>query len=819
MIKEVISPYTERALEYDKLKNLLKRYTVSQLGAAKVERLTPLSDIDEIRRSQTLCSETKQAIQVAGDIPLGGMKDISSLLRESVKPGSILDAHQLLDVGCVLRVMVDVAQSMSKFRRTDIPTLFTIVENLPTLSALTSSLNRCIGPEGDILDAASSKLRSIRRRLKRTREQIQSKLDALLRASEYQKSIQEQVITFRNGRYVIPVKQDAKTFLPGVLQGQSASGATMFVEPFNVVEMNNDLHRLGDEELQEIRSILSSLTDEVRTYAIDLEAGLGILAELDFLTAKARFSIDVDAVEPRMNTRGFAKFSAARHPLLEISLRQQLKKSGKSPDPFLPECVVPIDVHIGDAFCALVITGPNTGGKTVVLKMVGLLTLMAQSGLHIPAKHGAEVAVFDQIFADIGDEQSIEQNLSTFSSHITKIANTLKHIECSSDWTRQNSLVLLDEVGAGTDPMEGAAFGMAILDWLGERRVRTVVPTHYGALKAYAYAKEGMENASMEFDWQTLSPTYRLLIGVPGSSNAIKVAERLGIPDSILTVAKAHLGDQNVALEDLIVDMQQSQRELEVERQTVQDKIHETDTVHKEYEDLICQFEASRGELVHRAEREAYDILKNSRRLVDEAIAEIRRESASKRSVQSGLSKIENSKDWLKDRKLQREKIQSDSPERSFDVKVGDRVRLKNLKHSGEVLAVVQKTNRPIQVQVGNMQMQVSHRDIESVDAPERDTSVPPSVLDLEHSKIGKVATELKLLGQTVSEALEAVDKYLDDAFLAGLPTVRIVHGRGTGALRKGVQEELRAHPLVKSFQLASRVEGGEGTTVVTLKE
>ena len=818
-MREIISVHTEKALEYDKLKALMKRYTVSQLGAAEVDRLTPQRGIDPIRANLALCGEMKSAVQVAGGFSLAGLRDLAPILQMAAKPGAILDAGQLLDVWHVLQVAAGVDRFMRKLKRADFPKLTAMTDALPTFPALAESIHRCVSPDADIRDTASPALRKIRRNLVNIRETIRSRLESILRSSEHQKSIQDHVVTFRNDRYVLPVKQDAKPHFPGLVQGQSASGATLFVEPFSVVEMNNDVHRLADEERREIRRILLSLTDAVRECVAELEIALAILAELDFLNAKARLSIDLDAVEPRLNTRGFTKLIAARHPLLEVNLRRQQQRASESAASDFPSHVVPTDLHLGDQFRTLVITGPNTGGKTVVLKTLGLLTLMAQSGLHIPAKHGSEIAVCDRVCADIGDEQSIEQNLSTFSSHITKIAATLNHIESAPDGTGENSLALFDEIGAGTDPTEGAALSMAILDWLGERNVRTVVTTHYGALKSYAHQRKGTENASMEFDWQTLSPTYRLLIGVPGSSNAIKVAARLGIPGSILRAAKSNTGSQNVAIEDLIVDMQQSQRRLEEERKSLKDKIRAAETAYRKHEHLIQDFETNRDKLTQRAENEAYTVLNEARRLVDQSIAEIRRETASKQSVRAALSHISSAKDELKDKRRQRIEIQSDTSAKPPQVEVGDKALLKSLGKYGEVLRISPNGNAPITLQVGAMQMRVSHQDIERAQPEQGDNKVTTSVMDVQRSKVDSVKSELHLLGHTVDQALEAVDKYLDDAFLASLPKVRIIHGKGTGALRQGIHEGLRGHPLVTSFELAPRSEGGDGATVVMLKE
>ena len=804
-----MSPHTEKVLEYDKLKSLLKMYVHSQLGTSRVEKLTPSRQIDTIRHQQALCSESKAFYQRLNGFPLTGLRDISPTLNKVAKPGAILEVDQLLGLSSVVRVAQKVRRALLTPNPKDFPKLCAIVDNLPTFPELAESITRCISPEGDILDDASPDLRTIRRELVRTREDVQSKLGVILHSPHHQKSIQENVITSRNNRYVIPIKQDVKHNFPGIVQGQSASGATVFVEPFSVVELNNDLHQLAEEEHQEILRILLTLSDKVREHLTDLEIALDILGTLDFLGAKAQLSLDLDGVEPLLNTHGFIKLMEARHPLLEMNLRQQVRKPKESFDPSTPERVVPTDVHLGDSFHAVVITGPNTGGKTVVLKTVGLLTIMAQSGLHIPAKSGSEIAIFDQMFADIGDEQSIEQKLSTFSSHMTKIIDILKH-------ANENSLVLLDEIGAGTDPTEGAALGMAILDRLGKCKARTIVTTHYGALKAYAHTQTEMENAAMEFDWETLQPAYRLQIGVPGSSNALKIAQRLGMPNAITDSAKAYMGNQTVAVEDLIISMQESQHELEIEREIVQEKIRAADTASKMYEERVRQIEAEREVLRQQAEKEASEILKDGRKLIEQTIGEVRRENASKDSVKTAFTGLEKAQKELAQARQQGSSLKK--PEVLPSVQVGDKVRVKKLNQFGEVLSI--STGKiPLTIRVGNMQMSVSYQEIEPALPEDNRPQLSTSVLDVQYSKVGVVKTELSLQGKTVHEALGETDKYLDDAFLAGLSTVRIIHGKGTGALRAAIHDLLGDHPLVADFQLALSNAGGTGATSVTLKE
>ena len=799
-------PSVEKALEYDKIREVLKKYTASQLGTARVEALSPSYDVDTVRYLQTLCSEATFFHQLYGGIPLGGLTDVRKSLGHAAKVGAVLDPEELLDVRKVAHIPTDIHKIFEKRDREEFPNLFAIVDALPVFPELVEAILYSINPEGLILDRASPELRSIRRKLSRLRENVHQKLEATLRSPAHQKAIQEPVITSRNNRYVIPIKQEARSSFRGVVQGQSTSGATFFVEPLEIVQMNNALHELAEAEHREIRRILLDLTDRVRDNLHDLEIALNLLAELDFLNAKARFSLALNAVEPKINTRGTVKLIEARHPLLEFHLRDT--KTNED----IPERVVPTNVHIGQTFNTLIITGPNTGGKTVVLKTIGLLTLMAQSGLHIPAERGSKIAIFDMVFADIGDDQGIEQSLSTFSSHITKIAEMLRRIEHT-----EHSLVLLDEIGAGTDPSEGTALGMALLDWLGKRRVNTIVTTHYGALKAYAHTQQGMENASMEFDWTTLRPTYRLQVGVPGSSNAIKIAQRLGIPSAILDEAQTHLGTNTVAVEDLLIRLQETQKTLDVDRNRLHRQIQEAETAHRKHTQLLQTLETERHRLRHEAESEARAIVSDARRTIENLVTDIRKEQASKRSIQNAFGKIETAKKSLQHKQPQQQQQHPKQPK--LKVAIGDKVRVKKLDKFGEVTAIKPRGKMPLQILVGNMQMQVAYHEIDSVRPRQETSHLSTSVLDIQYSKANSIGSELNIRGMLVKEALTIIGKYLDDAYLAGIPTARILHGKGTGALRDAVQEELRENPLVTKYQYAPQNQGGEGVTVVTFKE
>ena len=799
----------EKALEYNKIRELLKKYTASRLGTARVEALAPSYDVDKIRYLQTLCSEAKFFHQLYGGIPLGGLSDIRESLSHAAKVGAILDPEELLKVQKVAQIPIDIHKAFEKRDREEFPNLFAIVDVLPIFPELVEAILYCINPEGMLLDRASSELRSIRRKLSRLRGNVHQKLESTLRSPEHQKAIQEPVITSRNNRYVIPIKQEARAFFKGVVQGQSTSGATFFVEPLDIVQMNNELHEVAEAEHREIRRILLDLTDRVRDNLHELDLAIELLAELDFLSAKARFSLTLNAVEPKINTRGVVKLIEARHPILESHL-QNASTSDSDENADLPERVVPTNIHIGKTFNTLIITGPNTGGKTVVLKTIGLLTLMAQSGLHIPAEHGSKIALFDMVFADIGDDQGIEQSLSTFSSHITKIAEMLRRIDDA-----EYSLVLLDEIGAGTDPSEGSALGMALLEWLGKRQVNTIVTTHYGALKAYAHTQENMANASMEFDWTTLRPTYRVQVGIPGSSNAIKIAARLGIPSEILDEAQTHLSNNSVAVEDLLVRLQETQNELERERNLLQRKLQDAKASHQKHTQLLQTLKAERQQLKEEAESEARHIIFDARRTIENLVTNIRKEQASKASIQDAFSKIETTKKVLQQKQP---KIQQPKQPK-LKVSVGDKVRVKRLGKFGEVTGIKPRGKMPLQILVGNMQMQAAYHEIDSVQPKQETSHLSTSVLDIQYSKADSISGELNIRGMLVKEALDVTDKYLDDAYLADIPTVRILHGKGTGALRNAVHAELRENPHVTKYQYAPDSQGGEGVTVVTFKE
>ncbi|HGJ65001.1 TPA: endonuclease MutS2, partial [bacterium] len=582
----------EQILEFDKIRNTIAGLSVSELGKSLAKNLKPISDIIDIERMLDIISEAKRINIVEGGFPLSGLQDIRQVMKKASIVGTILEPLELLNVASTMRVARNL-RSFAKEFFDKYPIIYEIIDNLHTFSDIEESVSSSIDHEGNILDSASPELYRIRRQIFAVRERITRQLGSILRSPDYQTAIQEDVITLRNDRYVIPVKQNQRGSVPGITQGRSASGITAFVEPNAVVELNNELQELISDELIEIRRILGDITDRIRQVIPQLQNSIQILAEIDLINAKSLLCVKLGTTRPELNQNGYINLIKARHPILQMNIdeRNRLNRENNIQN---PEKIVPIDFYIGDEFNTLVITGPNTGGKTVALKTVGLLTLMMQTGLHVPVGDGSKMSVFNEVFADIGDEQSIEQNLSTFSSHITRINRIIKQLDDSS-------LVLLDELGAGTEPSEGAALGMAILDYLHSRGVRTVATTHHDSLKAHVYSSEGMENASVAFDLATLKPTYELRIGLPGSSNALKIADRLGLPKEIIDNAKEHLNPNNIQIADLISNVEEMQKELEEQKKIAEERTISAFKTQQAHELLLRQLKSSKKEV----EREA----------------------------------------------------------------------------------------------------------------------------------------------------------------------------------------------------------------------
>lgn len=789
-----------RTLEFDKLKEIISSYALSDLGRSRIAELCPLDELEEIKHQLSLCSEAKKVILSFGRLPLDGLSDIRPLLIRLRIAGSILDPYDFLALLNLAEVNEKVRKFFWDIKDELAPNLKGFVSNLPSLSQVVRSISSRISPEGEVLESASPELRRIRRQMAKARDELQRRLESILSSPQYGQAIQERIVTIRNNRYVIPVKQEFKGMIQGVVQGVSSSGATLFLEPLSVVDLNNTIHQLAADEEREIRRILLDLSEEVRGFVEELSLAVELLGELDFISAKARFSIDYDCYEPEINTDGILDLKRARHPILEHAIRSRSRPSDE--DALQPDRVVPIDVYLGYDFNTLVITGPNTGGKTVALKTVGLLSLMALSGLHIPAQERSKVGLWSKVFADIGDEQSIEQNLSTFSSHISRIIEIIHEAD-------PDSLILLDELGAGTDPAEGAALGMALLDYFHSIGAKTIATTHHSQLKVHAHNQPGMENASVEFDVQTLKPTYRLLIGVPGSSNALRIARKLGMPGEILEKAKGYMGAGAVAIEKMLMGMEETRRKLEHEQALLSEKLSAAEEKARRYEEMIRQIERQRDEIIRKAREEAEGIISDARKTIEHVVQEIRREQASKESIKRAHQIVENLR-----RNFQRKEETEGKP---VPFNPGDLIRVKSLNAAGKLVKIRDDKGEAL-IQVGGLELTVPISDIERFEPADEVRLTPPQLLQIKLTKRSTISPQINLIGSTTDEAKRRLDKYLDDAFLAGLEQVRVIHGRGTGALKRAVRDLLMDHPHVKSFRYAEPSEGGDGVTLVTLK-
>jgi len=786
---ENLQEKSARILEFDKIRQILAGFTASKPGEELAISLQPATVLEEVARAQKETTEARELWQTSR-VPLDGIFDLRAA-AEGARRGKVLSPEELLATGATLRAARLLRKSLGEEAEERAPVLSALAAGLTTFPQLEAALTKAIGPDGEVRDEASPVLRSLRRQAQTLQNSIRERLDALTRSGETQKYLQEALVTIRNGRYVLPVKQEFRQYIPGIVHDQSASGATLFIEPMAVVELNNKLRRVEAEIKEEIERILTELSRQVGEAAAGILANQEILARLDLAFAKARYSLSIGGAEPVLNTRGFIRLLQARHPLLEGE-------------------VVPIDLELGGDFHVLIITGPNTGGKTVSLKTTGLLTLMAQAGLHIPASSGSEMAVFTGIYSDIGDEQSIEQSLSTFSSHMSNIVPIM---EAAQD---QNSLVLLDELGAGTDPAEGAALATAILKTLHSRGVRTVATTHYSELKIFAYNTPGVENASVDFDPRTLRPTYRLLTGVPGQSNAFVIAARLGLEKAIIEEAQQLVAPGTRNLEELLGQIAEEKRELEAEREKTARLRLALEKKEKEYTEKLGRFEGERASLLREAREEARNLIRETRREMENLLRRLREAAPedqseianeARRQLAGRLAEIPEEAGLF---------VGGGSP---GEILPGKTVRLPHLEQEGVVLEV---KNGQAQVQVeGGLRVWVPCAGLAEVSrAPERQgRGEKGGIKRSAVSKSATISSRLDLRGMNVEEALETVDKYLDEAFLAGLPSAVLIHGKGTGALRSAVTQFLSEHPQVKSYRLGGIGEGGLGVTVVELKK
>ena len=782
-----------RILEFDKVREMLCEQAASGMGKALAQSVQPASEYEAVCRLLDETAEAETQLFRLGHSPVDPFPDVRAALKKSGATYA-LGTRELLDIARAMRAARFCRASLRPAEGEEEGIVCRMAQNLHVCRAVEEEIFRCILAEDEIADTASARLNALRRQIRACGDRVRDKLNSLLHSSTYKNCLQESIVTMRNGRYVVPVKQEYRSMVPGLLHDQSGSGATLFIEPMAVVEIGNELKKLQSEEQEEIQRILSQLTAQVAPEAAALEASLSAMAELDVIFARAQLSRMMGAVRPKLNKDGFLRILAGRHPLID------------------KDKVVPIDIWLGRDFKTLIITGPNTGGKTVTLKTVGLFTLMTQSGLFLPAIEGTEMSVFREVFADIGDEQSIEQSLSTFSSHMKTIVSILEQAD-------DESLVLVDELGSGTDPVEGAALAMSILEELHGRRTVTLATTHYSELKAFALTREGMENASMEFDVKTLRPTYRLFIGIPGKSNAFEISRKLGLPDRLIQQAQTYLDGKNVSFEDAISNAESQRRIAEEERRQAEEARAQLYRLRDEAEKERKKLNDQRDKLLKKARDEARQTVNRARMEAEHIIGELKAvkdsadESSRSRAIQKardGLRKSEAAMgDTLKS-PIVSEKASLPAPKK---VEVGQRVHVLSIDNDATVLSLPDSKGE-VYVQAGIMKLSVKLADLRVLEEKKPVYTATASVQKGE----GTAALEIDVRGMTVDEAILEVDKYIDNAFLSGIHEVSIIHGKGTGALRAGLQSYLKRHKHVAQMRLGRYGEGEAGVTVVTLK-
>lgn len=784
-------------LEYNKIIDMLAEKADSEPGKKLCRELLPSTDPEEIRKNQRLTGDALNRLFQVGSTSFGSNSDLGFSIK-SLEIGSTLSIVELMKIASMLD-NVSRIKNYGKKNREDAPedSLSEYFDRLTPLTQIANEINRCILAEDEIADDASPRLKSIRRSMLQTNEKIHSQLNSML-SGAYRTYLQDAVITMRNSRYCIPIKAEYKSQVNGMIHDQSATGSTYFIEPAAVVELNNKIRELELEEKEEIGIILASLSAMAGEHTEELSANQKLMTELDFIFAKAKLAMEMNATAPVFNTEHFINIRKGRHPLLD-------KKR-----------VVPIDIRLGKEFDLLIITGPNTGGKTVSLKTVGLFTLMGQAGLHIPALDRSELSIFSEVYADIGDEQSIEQSLSTFSSHMKSIVHILKHAD-------EDSLCLFDELGAGTDPTEGAALAIAILNFLHDRGIRTMATTHYSELKIYALSTSFVENACCEFSVETLQPTYRLLIGIPGKSNAFAISSKLGLSDEIINAAKEQIGKEEKSFEDVIADLEQSRITIEKEQREIAEYKERIRTLQEQLQHKNEKLDQAKDRILREANEKAKEILQEAKEVADETIrdfnkldagADIRELEKKRQKVRDKISE-KNEKLSLRAEKKQSENKTPDPKK----LKKGDSVKIVSMGLKGTVNTLPDAKGN-LFVQCGIMRTQTNIRDLILID----ETTVTTPTLKrtgtgkIKMSKSLSVSTEINLLGKTVDEALPELDKYLDDAYLAHLPSVRVVHGKGTGALRNAVHGHLKRLKYIKEYRLGEYGEGDAGVTIVTFK-
>ena len=781
-------------LEFDKIISRLEEEAGSFRGRQLCRRLKPMTDLEKINTFQEQTAAAYTRIVRKGRISFSDAAPV----EESMKRLEIGGALSIAELLRICRLLSNAARARSYGRHDTqedaADCLDAYFDQLDPLAALSSEIERCIISEEEISDDASSTLKHIRRSMSGINDRIHSTLNGLVNGS-LRSYLQDPIITMRGDRYCIPVKSEYRSQVQGLIHDQSSTGSTLFIEPMAVVKLNNDLKELYAKEQEEIQVILARLSEETARHIEEIRADYRAMTDLDFIFARGALALSMKGSRPVLNNEGRIRIREGRHPLLD------------------EKTVVPITVSLGEDFTLLIITGPNTGGKTVSLKTVGLFTLMGQAGRHIPAGNRSELAVFHQVYADIGDEQSIEQSLSTFSSHMTNIVSFLKKVD-------EHSLVLFDELGAGTDPTEGAALATSILSYLHKRNIRTMATTHYSELKVYALSTPGVENACCEFDVESLRPTYRLLLGIPGKSNAFAISGKLGLPDFIIEDAKKRLSEQDISFEDLLADLEASRRTIEKEREEIASYRRETEALKLQAEKRQEKLDEQRDRIIREANEKANAILREAKEVADETIRSFHKFGKENISAAEMEKERERLRKKIKDTAPSAAPRKAKKAHRPEEFKLGETVKVLSMNLTGTVQSLPDSRGN-ITVQMGILRSQVNISDLEIVDEPSPYT--PKKMSRTSKGRIGmskslSVSPEINLLGKTVDEAVAELDKYLDDALLSHLNTVRVVHGKGTGALRKGIHEYLRRQKHVKSYHLAEFGEGDAGVTIVELK-
>ena len=786
-------------LEYRKIIAQLKREMGSAASAKLADELTPLTSEKIIKEELRSTTEAVDLIVRKGPLPTGGLYDIREALLLAKKGGS-LTMRQLLEVQNVLGISSEVVAFMHDDALPELKYIGEMVDLIVEFTALEKEISRCILTEDEMADNASPKLKDIRRSIHQQNQAIKNKLSRIITSSSNKTYLQDAIVTMRDGRYVIPVKQEYRSFFPGMVHDQSKGGATLFIEPQGVVELNNKLRELEVEEQLEIARILAELSSRVAEHYREIRSNLELLTKLDFIMAKGKLSCKMHASEPKIDKDGELRLISARHPLIEY------KKA------------VPVDIRIGGDYRTLIITGPNTGGKTVSLKTAGLLVMMAQSGLHIPASHASTLPIFGEVFADIGDEQSIEQSLSTFSSHMKNIVSII-------DKASYDSLVLVDELGAGTDPTEGAALAIAILERFYDSGALTMATTHYNELKKYALATSGVENAAMEFDVETLTPTYRLLIGVPGKSNAFEISKKLGLSESVIERASEHIKHGDMEFENVISSIEDDKRKAAADRLDAESMRAEIEERLKKLEEKEKAVSEKRADIIAEAKREARELLRETKSAVKDVQKDLR--MLQKSGVHTNLNtgaleksrrKINEAEDLVSEKVV---KQVNSEPVSADTLKIGDRVKLLTIGQNGTILSLPDEKGN-LMINIGALKVKARLQDLMLInEGKDRKPQAKSSSKygSLLRSKSSSVSASINVMGKNLEDALADVEKYLDDVYMAGLDMVSIIHGRGGGILKDGIRQMLKRKKYVDSYGAASYNDGGEGVTIVRMKK